>query len=206
MQGQETLFPDTDLLPSVTLWDAISDLPPLEAGDGENPCQYSSPTMNEYQRKLRENSDVLWNHVAMSHSSRIVERFKAIQVGQSQSDVSEHLAPRVRSNGSMISSKRYDQNNRRLDPAKPSHTIPASFYANFVHPFQHRNFTPREGARIQSFPDQYVFKGKATVVSQKLLTREGRTEEKHLCQYVQIGNAVPPKLACAIGTNILRQI
>jgi DNA (cytosine-5)-methyltransferase 1 len=104
-----------------------------------------------------------------------------------------------------ISGKVYDQNNRRMHPDRPCHTIPASFYANFVHPFQHRNFTPREGARLQSFPDWFVFEGKPTVVSHKLLAREGRTDEKHLCQYNQIGNAVPPFLAKAIAGNLLTQ-
>jgi DNA (cytosine-5)-methyltransferase 1 len=100
----------------------------------------------------------------------------------------------------------YDQNNRRLHPYKPSHTIAASFYANFIHPFQHRNLTAREGARIQSFPDSYRFMGKKTVPSHKLLQREGRLEEKHLCQYNQIGNAVPPLLAKAIAEHLRKVI
>jgi DNA (cytosine-5)-methyltransferase 1 len=91
-------------------------------------------------------------------------------------------------------------------PHKPCYTVPASFYANFVHPYQNRNFTAREGARIESFSDSYLFKGKPTVVSHKLLAREGRTDEKYLCQYNQIGNAVPPILAKKIGINILKQL
>jgi DNA (cytosine-5)-methyltransferase 1 len=203
---QLTLFSDSELAASVTLWDAISDLPPLEAGQGTEPMEYAGPPQTEYQKMMRDGSDHLWNHVAMQHSKRIVERFKRIAVGQSQSDVSLEHAPRARSNGHVISEKRYDQNNRRLYPDRPSHTIPASFYANFVHPYQHRNFTPREGARIQSFADTYIFCGKPTVVSRKLLTREGRVAERYLCQYNQIGNAVPPLLARAIGKNLRLEI
>jgi DNA (cytosine-5)-methyltransferase 1 len=203
---QMGLFGGSHLENPVTLWDAISDLPSLGAGEGSDPSLYDRAAETDYQRELRQRSDQLRNHVSMKHSKRVVERMRQIPIGGSQSDVSEEYAPRERSNGDKVSEKRYDQNNRRLDPSRPSHTIPASFYANFVHPYQHRNFTPREGARIQSFPDHYAFCGKPTVVSQKLLSREGRVEEKHLCQYVQIGNAVPPKLAERIAANIRIQL
>ena len=103
--------------------------------------------------------------------------------------------PRTRNGNGKLSHRAYDQNNRRLHPHKPSHTIAASFYANFIHPFQHRNITAREGARAQSFPDKYRFMGKKTTPSHKLLQREGRLDDKYLCQYNQIGNAVPP-LTC----------
>ena len=206
-QGQLPLLGASDQsLEAITLWDAISDLPDLEAGEGSSPSRYTGLPETEYQRAMRNGSEALWNHVAMKHTKRIVERFKQISFGESQSDVVDEYAPRVRSNGHLISRKRYDQNNRRLHPDRPSHTIPASFYANFVHPFQHRNFTPREGARLQSFPDTYVFCGKPTVVSHKLLTREGRMAERHLCQYAQIGNAVPPILARAVAANIAKQM
>jgi DNA (cytosine-5)-methyltransferase 1 len=188
-----------------TLWEAISDLPVLEAGSGSEVQDYTQQPENDYQRQLREGSDRLWNHTAMRHSKRMIERFASMSCGQSVSDVAQHLRPLKRNGNGTISGKVYDQNNRRMHPDRPCHTIPASFYANFVHPYQHRNFTPREGARLQSFPDWFVFKGKPTVVSHKLLAREGRTDEKHLCQYNQIGNAVPPLLAKAIAQNLLSQ-
>ena len=93
-----------------------------------------------------------------------------------------------------------------MHPFKICHTITAAFYGNFVHPYKDRNFTAREGARIQSFPDRYVFKGKPTVVSKKLLMKEGREGEAYLCQYSQIGNAVPPLMSQAIAKNLLKQI
>lgn len=195
-----------ETLPYVTLWDAISDLPDLEARQGAETMSYSAEPQNSFQTLLRAGSNELFNNVAMRHSARMVERFSHVKCGGSGVDVpTEHLA-RQRGDNTKISEKFYSQNNRRMHPDRPCHTIPASFYANFIHPFKHRNFTPREGARLQSFPDWYRFAGKPTVVSNKLLSREERDSELHLCQYNQIGNAVPPLLAYSLAKHILRQL
>lgn len=195
-----------ELLKTPTLWDAISDLPLIEAREGAEEMDYALPAQNDFQRLLRKGSKKVSNHKAMNHSKRTVERFSTMEWGQSVADVPAHLMPHKRNGNGELSEKAFDQNNRRMYPNEPCHTIPASFYANFVHPYRNRNFTAREGARIQTFPDWYVFKGKPTVVSQRLLEKEGRTEEKHLCQYNQIGNAVPPLLAKAIAENLKGQI
>ncbi len=211
---QPTHYLDSEVLPIFktmlkkcpTLWEAIADLPEISAREGAEEMDYTKPSDHEYQIQMRLGSPTVYNHVAMKHSKRTVERFSLMSHGDSLANIPQHLKPFKRNNQGIISDKIYDQNSRRMHPDKPCHTIPASFYANFVHPYQHRNFTAREGARIQSFPDWYIFKGKPTVVSQKLLQREGRFDEKHLCQYNQIGNAVPPLLAKAIAENLLQQI
>lgn len=193
---------DPALCRAVTLWEAISDLPELSEGKGEEEQSYGHPSLTQYQEWARGEQGMLFNHVAMRHSKRLVSRFQQIGWGESSADVSEEFGARRRNGQGAVSGAKYDQNNRRLYPNKPSHTIAASFYANFIHPFQHRNLTAREGARLQSFPDWYRFQGKKTVVSHKLLQREERLDENFLCQYSQIGNAVPPLLARAVALHL----
>lgn len=190
-----------------TLWEAISDLPEIEACQGKEEMPYTTAPQNDYQRYCRGNNMVLHNHVAMKHTKRLVERFSLMTWGQSVSDITDdRLKQRKRNGNGKVSDSPYDQNNRRMHPDRICHTITATFYGNFVHPYKNRNFTAREGARIQSFPDSYVFLGKPTVPSKKLLMREGRLEDIYLCQYNQIGNAVPPLMSRAIALNVLEQI
>lgn len=188
----------------VPLWAAISDLPQIEAREGAEVMEYVRDAENPLQELLRAGSQQVFNHRAMKHSARLVSRFSQVKWGGSGADVVGEFGARTRNGES--AGQRFDQNNRRNFPTKPSHTLPASFYANFIHPLSHRNYTPREGARLQTFPDWYRFEGKPTVISQKLLAREGRSGEMHLCQYNQIGNAVPPLLAYKIAENLLKQI
>ena len=128
----------------------------------------------------------------MKHTARLVERFSHIGYGQSVADVAEEFQQRQRGAVDKVSGKVYSQNNMRPYPDRPSPTIPASFQSNFVHPYLNRNYTAREGARLQSFPDKYVFYGKRVTMSW----------EKNLSQYKQIGNAVPPLLAFSIANTI----
>lgn len=190
-------------LNAISAWDAISDLPVLNAREGIEEQDYTKEPETGYQRWARGNQKILFNHVAMHHTKRMLDRFQLIQNGQSVADVPKELGARKRNGNGEMSEIVYDSNNRRLNPDSPSFTIPAHFYSSFIHPYQNRNITAREAARLQSFPDCYRFMGKRTVVSRKLLEKFKRHEENYLSQYNQIGNAVPPLLAKAIGDHIL---
>lgn len=192
-----TMEPDNELAFSleslscgeVTVSDAISDLPVIGSGEGVEFVPYSSSSSSKYQEWAREGSDGVHNHVAMRHTQRLIERFKVIGQGQSVADVTGEHAQVKRGSPKEKSGKAYAQNNLRLKGGEPAPTIPASFQSSFIHPTQHRNLTAREGARLQSFPDRYVFKGDRTAMSWV----------DKLSQYNQIGNAVPPLMAKAIA-------
>ena len=191
---------DLNIIPSfpeplntiVTVDDAIGDLPLINACEGKEKQPYTTEPQNEYQRLMRKNSSMVYNHVAMRHTPRLVERFKAIKPGQNLLDVWETHGAVKRGNPQEKSNTKFGQNNQRLFGNKPAPTIAASFQSNFVHPHLNRNFTAREGARLQSFPDDFIFEGMRTKMSW----------EKGLSQYQQIGNAVPVLLAYHIGKHI----
>ncbi len=180
----------------ITVNDAISDLPQINAGEGIECAKYSSEPTNLFQQFVRRNSNVVNNHIAMKHTPRLVERFKAIKPGQSLIDVWETHGAVKRGTPTEKSTIKFSQNNQRVFGNLPAPTIAASFQSNFIHPHLDRNFTAREGARLQSFPDDFIFEGMRTKMSW----------EKGLSQYQQIGNAVPVLLAYAIAEEIISKL
>ena len=197
-----SIEPVDGLLPAVTVWEAIGDLPQIRAREGKDYMKYDCVASNDYQRLCRKNSNGVYNHVAMKHTMRLVERFQKILDGCSIEFLPDELKVRKRNGNGILSESYYSSNYRRIEPNSVSFTIPASFYSTFIHPCIPRNITAREAARIQSFPDWYVFKGKRTQISSKLLSSLGKDNENHLSQYNQIGNAVPPLMAEAIAKRI----
>lgn len=166
----------------VSIWDAISDLAYLESGEGSEIQDYKYPPQSEYQKDLRKNSSVLYNHVATKHSPLAIERLKLIPPNSGREVLpSEHLTKSI-----------YSGTWSRMIKDDVSVTITTRFdtpsSGRFTHPFLNRAITVREAARIQSFPDDFVFYGNKT------------------SQMKQVGNAVPPLLAKAIAQVIINDM
>ncbi|MCZ4318753.1 DNA cytosine methyltransferase [Aequorivita viscosa] len=193
----DSLFPSP-----VTVLEAIGDLPKIMAKEGEEEMEYENGILTAYQKKMRKGSPKVFNHVAMKHTDRVVERYKKIIEGEKLEDLHDDLKVRKRNGNGALSDASFSLNYRYLNPHQSSYTIPAHFYSSFIHPHIPRNITTREAARIQSFPDWYKFMGKRTMISSKLLKRLGKEELNFLSQYNQVGNAVPPLLAEVIGKHL----
>ena len=166
----------------VTIWDAISDLAYLNSGEGEEEQEYKIDVQSDYQRILRGKNSVLHNHVATNHSKIALERLAMIPENAGREVLpEEHLTKSI-----------YSGTWTRMRKDEISVTITTRFdtpsSGKFTHPFLNRAITVREAARIQSFPDDFIFVG-----------NKGS-------QMKQVGNAVPPLLAAAIAKVILKDI
>ncbi len=189
--SEENLDLFTRRVKYTTVKEALSDLPPLNPGEGaDEAVPYATAPSNVYQERMRSGSHGVTNHIAMRHTARLVERFRQIKPGQSLKDVAREYGQKRNLSGE-IHEKPYKYNNYRLSPDAPSLAIPAAFQSLFIHPHQDRNLTAREAARLMSFPDVFCFRGKRTTMSW----------EKSLSQYYQIGNAVCPAVAAALGRS-----
>ena len=168
-----------------TVEEAIGDLPPLLAGEkGEPVKSYSCEPTCDYQRKARIGSSGVYNHEAPRLSKINMERLKYIHPGGNWTDIPHELLPK-----GMQRANKGDHTKRygRVTPEGLASTILTKcdpHWGAYFHYNQDRTFTVREAARIQSFPDHYIFTG---------------TQAE---QYAQVGNAVPPMLANAVGLAI----
>jgi DNA (cytosine-5)-methyltransferase 1 len=170
-------------LPLITLGEAISDLPPVVAGEKERIRAYERP-MTPFQRRARrgiprEVADSVFDHVARDTRADDAEAFALLRPGQTYRDLPDHLQ-RYRSD---IFADKY----KRLDSAEVCRTITAHIARDgywYIHPTQTRTLSIREAARVQTFPDWFRFAGHSSA------------------QFRQIGNAVPPALARSIARRV----
>ena len=161
--------------------DAISDLAFLDSGEKSN--EYKCLPTTDFQKGMR-GITTLQNHEAAIHSKGVIRRFSLLKPGCD----SKTLPSEVRTKKKIV---------YKLHPRLPSRTV-TTLPEDIIHYSKNRILTVRELARLQSFPDSYIFLGPRTT---------GGERRKNSCpQYTQVGNAVPPLLAKAIGAALVRCI
>lgn len=163
-------FPEKSVIEPVTSSEAISDLPDFSVEDGGI---YPMPPQSNYQNLMRKNAKGLYNHQVTQHNQRTIDIISLVPDGGNYKDLPPEL-----------------QNTRkvhiawtRLNSHKPSITIDTGHRHHFHYKYN-RVPTVREAARLQSFPDNFVFIGSRT------------------SQNRQVGNAVPPLMAKAIAEQL----
>lgn len=172
-----TPAPDVSL---PTLWQAIGDLPELLNGAMVDELEYAGAPLSDYARRMRSELTKCTGHLVSRNADLIVARYAHIPQGGNWRDVPGMMRDPV------TDRRRYHSGiYKRLVQDAPSVVI-GNFRKNMlIHPTQDRGLSVREAARLQSFPDNYVFRGSIGFQQQ------------------QVGNAVPPILAKAVFDKVM---
>lgn len=172
---EEFEFPEPVLTEGefITCEEAIGELDGLEDKMGEFEQEYSSEPLTEYQRMMRKNSDKLYNHMATKHTEKTVKLISMVPEGKNYKALPEEYRDQFNFNEALT----------RYHSKKPSRTIDTGHRTHFHYKYN-RIPSVRENARLQSFPDDFIFYGNKQQ------------------QYKQVGNAVPPLL----GYHLAKQL
>lgn len=152
--------------------DAISDLPSLDNND--DPSKYRTEPTSKYQKEMRKKCDKVYNHEQTFHTEETKKLISHVPQGGSIKDLPENLK----------GNRKYSSLLRRMNSKSQSNTIDTG-HRTYFHYKENRILSVREAARIQSFPDDYIFSG------------------SKVNQYKQVGNAVPPLLAEQVAKAIV---
>lgn len=175
-------YPDSThgegLKPHVTLRQAIGDLPVLKSGQSSN--RYAYQADNDFLHFVRASAQELTEHSAPKNGDHLIRIMEALKDGQCKDDLPEDIRPK----------SGYGNTYAKLWWDRPSTTITRNFScpssSRCIHPRDSRAMSIREGARLQSFPDDYQFYGSDSM------------------KRLEIGNAVPPLLSMAIAKQMLK--
>ncbi|WP_283750941.1 DNA cytosine methyltransferase [Bacillus cereus] len=160
--------------PMWTCENALSDLPLLENNFGTEGMSYLDIPKNNYQKEMRKNSPTIYNHIATQHKQQTIDIISMVPDGGNYKDLPEEFRNTRKVNIAWT----------RMNSQKPCFTIDTGHNHHF-HYKANRVPTVRESARIQSFPDDFIFLGTKT------------------SQLKQVGNAVPPLLSEMVAKKIL---
>ena len=189
--------PDDDR--AVNVRQALGDL--VEPGG-----KYAAPPGSAYQRAMRRGSSAPQDHLPSRIRDDTVQRLRAIPPGGNVYDLPEHLLARYiggskwgpAGNGERLARRHYYAY-RRLHPDWLAWT--ANTKADFAYHYAvPRGLSVREAARIQSFPDRFHF-----LTAPAGTPGQYKNGARH-SRYRQVGNAVPPRLAAALGQTIAEML
>lgn len=175
---------------AVTVWAAIGDLPGLLNGGGSQISSWrGSQASTSYQRDARRGASRLYNHVCHRLTDANLRRIVYVPQGGNWRNIPRELLP-----AGMQRARLQDHTKRygRLDQKGFASTVLTKcdpHWGAYIHPTQNRTISVREAARLQGFPDSFLFVG-----------------EKVSKQYEQVGNAVPVQLSEAIAQTVLEHI
>jgi DNA (cytosine-5)-methyltransferase 1 len=151
-------------------------------------------TVEDAFSKLPKNRANRCDYAVMNISEIVKQRMKFIGIGQNFKVVPQELLPNCWTSGKHLGSDTFG----RLDPKLPSVTIRTAAYnpskGRYIHPYEDRGLDTREMAVLQDFPQSWEFRSK------------NRPKVTLVSAGKQIGNAVPPSLAKALGIAVLKQI
>ena len=160
----------------ITCEQAIGDLPSLENDTNylvTTIRDYTNEAYTDYQKKMRKNSKRIYNHTPTKHAQKTIDHIKLVPDGGKYKDLPPEMAAKFK----------YNESLHRYNSQKPSLTIDTGHRTHF-HYKENRIPSVRENARLQSFPDDFIFYGNKQQ------------------QYKQVGNAVPPLLGFALAEKI----
>ena len=169
----ESMFGANNRRGYATCHDALSDLPSLASDLGSERQDYASAPQNDFQISMREGSLGVFNHIAARHGERVRSIIRLVPPGGNYKALPEHLRD----------TRRFHVAWTRMHGQLPAPTVDTGHRHHF-HYLYDRVPTVREHARLQSFPDRFVFEGNKTQ------------------QFAQVGNAVPPLLARALAGSL----
>lgn len=181
--GIDFIFPEK-FATRITVDEAISDLPSLQNGQMLDEATYTK-TLEEastYERLMREGSEMARQNYVSRNNDLVIERYKYIGQGQNWRAIPDFLMQNYTDKGRCHSGIY-----KRLSADQPSVVISNYRKSMLIHPWEDRGISVREAARLQSFPDTFIFEGSLSHIQQ------------------QIGNAVPPLLAKAVFKQIIKQ-
>jgi DNA (cytosine-5)-methyltransferase 1 len=167
----------------VTVKESLYDLPKLNNGNKIDIMEYECSPISEYGNLLRNGMAFSTNHGVSRNEQKVLERYTYIPQGGNWKNIPIELMKNYKD-----VSRCHTGIYHRIDETKPSVVIGNYRKNMLIHPVQNRGLSVREAARLQSFPDSFIFRG--PLVSQQQ----------------QVGNAVPPLLAKAVFESVLNAL